>query len=48
MTKEVRYGTIIFAILMALIVGFFVMVILDSYTNRKRKRIFRHRHPLLL
>ena len=40
MTKEVRYGTIIFAILMALIVGLFVIVILDSYTNRKRKRIY--------
>lgn len=40
MTKEIKYGTIIFATLMGLIVGFFVMVILDSYTNRKRKRIY--------
>ena len=40
MTKEIKYGTIIFAILMALIVGLFVIVILDSYTNRKRKRIY--------
>lgn len=40
MSKEVRYGAIIFATLMALIVGLFVMVILDSYTNRKRKRIY--------
>ena len=40
MTKEITYGTIIFATLMGLIVGFFVMVILDSYTSKKRKRIY--------
>ena len=40
MTKEVRYGTIIFAMLIGLIVGFTVVVILDSYTSRKRKGIY--------
>ena len=40
MTKEMIYGIIIFATLMGLIVGFLVMLILDSYTSKKRKKIY--------
>ena len=40
MTKEIIYGTIIFATLVGLLIGFSVIVILDSYTGKQRKKIF--------
>lgn len=40
MTKEIIYGRIVFSTLVALLIGFSVVIILDSYTSKKRKRIF--------
>lgn len=40
MTKEMIYEIIIFAILTGLLVGLSIMVALDSYTSKKRKKIF--------
>ena len=40
MTKATIYGTIIFAILVGLLIGFSVVIILDSYTSKSRKRTF--------
>ena len=40
MTKEMTYGTILFATLMMFLIGFSVIIVLDSYTDKKRKRLF--------
>ena len=40
MTKEKIYGIIIFATLVGLLIGFSVAIVLDSYTSKKRKKIF--------
>ena len=38
--RIVTYGSIIFVMLMVWIIGFFVMIGLDSYTDKKRKKLF--------
>lgn len=40
MTKIIAYGTIIFATLVGLLIGFSVVIVLDSYTSKNRKRTF--------
>lgn len=40
MSKEVILGAIIFATLVGLLIGFSVVIILDSYTSKQRKIIF--------
>ena len=40
MTKEIVLGTIIFVTLVGFLIGFSVVIILDSYTSKQRKIIF--------
>ena len=40
MSREVTYGLIIFTMLMVWLVGFSVIIGLDSYTDKKRKKLF--------
>ena len=48
MTMEIMYGVIIFVSLMVWIIGFAIVVMLDSYTDKKRKRFFAIMIALIL